>query len=316
LTTLGPDGVLVREQIPVIIRDCHEKMANAQAEADMKHSGPYGYIWRRCLDEFSSVLGRLPSAELITVPRSGYKLVSFNGVVLFPWRFARERSVEVGARPFAVSDTKVSLFTEKRGSSDARLDIEFEHPELTEEEHAFLDAEGNALAAALATHARVVVVPYASNPSALHSVEWGEATLGADGYLTFESLPRPDLDAVADAFDPAPLTQARFAAGLSKVKLADLVGVMPAAIGQYEAQVVSPRRELLPVLARELDVPVDYFATGRPIGRVDGSQAHFRSLRSTTARDRAKAIAFIEQVWELTFSLEKKVRRRGDTGAR
>lgn len=119
---------------------------------------------------------------------------------------------------------------------------------------------------------------------------------------------RPDLDAIADAFDSARLTQARFAAGLSKARLAERVGVTPAAIGQYESRVVTPRRELLPVLARELQVPVEYFATGRPIGRVDGSQAHFRSLRSTSAKDRAKAIAFIEQVWELTFALEKKVR--------
>lgn len=119
---------------------------------------------------------------------------------------------------------------------------------------------------------------------------------------------RPDLGAVADGFDPARLTQARFAAGLSKAKLAELIGVTPAAIGQYESRASTPRRHLLPMLARELHVPVDYFATGRPIGRVDGSQAHFRSLRSTSARDRAKAIAFIEQVWELTFALEKKVR--------
>lgn len=119
---------------------------------------------------------------------------------------------------------------------------------------------------------------------------------------------RLNLDAVADGFDPARLTQARFAAGLSKAKLAERVGVTPAAIGQYESRVVTPRRDLLPVLARELRVPVSYFATGRPIGRVDGSQAHFRSLRSTSARDRSKAIAFIEQVWELTFALEKKVR--------
>lgn len=119
---------------------------------------------------------------------------------------------------------------------------------------------------------------------------------------------RPDLDAVADSFDPARLTQARSAAAMSKAKLAEQVGVTPAAIGQYESRVVTPRRDLLPVLARELSVPPDYFATGRPIGRVDGSQAHFRSLRSTTARDRAKAIAFIEQVWELAFALEKKVR--------
>lgn len=116
-----------------------------------------------------------------------------------------------------------------------------------------------------------------------------------------------DLETVAGAFDPARLTQARAAAGLSKAKLASLVGVTPAAIGQYESQVAKPRRDLLPALARELHVPVDYFATGRPIGRVDGAQAHFRSLRSTTARDRSKAISFIEQVWELTFALEKKV---------
>lgn len=65
---------------------------------------------------------------------------------------------------------------------------------------------------------------------------------------------RPDLDTIADGFDPARLTQARFAAGLSKAKLAQRVGVTPAAIGQYEARVVSPRREVLPVLARELEV--------------------------------------------------------------
>ena len=185
LRTLGADGVLVREQISAIIRDCHEKMANAQAEADMKHTGVYGQIWRKCLDEFVAVLGRLPSAEII--PRRGYKLVSFNGVVLFPWRFARERSTDIGSRPFAVSDTRISLFTQERDLAQQRLDIEFEHPELTQEERELLDAEAKALEETLSSH-RVVVVPYSSNPSALHSVDWGEATLGADGYLTFASM--------------------------------------------------------------------------------------------------------------------------------
>ncbi|UNX53605.1 hypothetical protein MF406_11455 [Georgenia sp. TF02-10] len=185
LRALGADGVRVREQISAIIRDCHEKMANAQAEADMKHTGVYGQIWRKCLDEFVAVLGRLPSAEII--PRRGYKLVSFNGVVLFPWRFARERSTDIGSRPFAVSDTRISLFTQERDLAQQRLDIEFEHPELTEEERELLDAEAKALEETLSSH-RVVVVPYASNPSALHSIDWGEATLGADGYLTFASM--------------------------------------------------------------------------------------------------------------------------------
>ncbi|MET4046694.1 MULTISPECIES: hypothetical protein [unclassified Rhodococcus (in: high G+C Gram-positive bacteria)] len=185
LRTLGADGALVREQISAVIRDCHEKMANAQAEADMKHTGVYGQIWRKCLDEFVAVLGRLPSAEII--PRRGYKLVSFNGAVLFPWRFARERSTDIGSRPFAVSDTRISLFKQERDLAQQRLEIEFEHPELTEEERELLDAEAKALEETLTSH-RVVVVPYASNPSALHSIDWGEATLGADGYLTFASM--------------------------------------------------------------------------------------------------------------------------------
>lgn len=184
LRALGADGVLVREQISTIIRDCHEKMANAQAEADMKHSGVYGQIWRKCLDEFVAVLGQLPSAEII--PRRGYKLVSVNGVVLFPWRFARERSTDIGSRPFAISDTRISLFTQERDQPQ-RLDIEFDHPELTVEEREYLDAEAEALKETLSSHS-VVVVPYASSPSALHSIDWGEATLGADGYLTFASM--------------------------------------------------------------------------------------------------------------------------------
>lgn len=178
--------MMVRGRIPVIIRGCHEKMANAQAEADMKHAGVYGLIWRKCLDEFVTELGRLPSAEII--PRHGYKLVSFNGVVLFPWRFARERAIDVGSRRFAVSDTRVSLFAERRDDTQQRLDIEFEHPELSDEERDLLDAEGKALEEVLVNDRRVLVVPYASNPSALHSIDWGEATLGIDGYLTFSSM--------------------------------------------------------------------------------------------------------------------------------
>lgn len=41
---------------------------------------------------------------------------------------------------------------------------------------------------------------------------------------------------------------------------------------------------------------------------MDGMKAHFWSLRSTTTRDRQKALAFIEQVWELANALERRVR--------
>jgi Zn-dependent peptidase ImmA (M78 family)/transcriptional regulator with XRE-family HTH domain len=112
--------------------------------------------------------------------------------------------------------------------------------------------------------------------------------------------------AVRDYFDPARLTQARRLAGITKQALGDAVGVSGAAIGQYEAG-VAPRPEVLGLLAKELGQPVAFFAMGRPIGKLDVSQAHFRSLRSTRVSERLKATSFVEQVWEVTFALEKRV---------
>jgi hypothetical protein len=56
-----------------------------------------------------------------------------------------------------------------------------------------------------------------------------------------------------------------------------------------------------------LEVPPAFLAGGRPYARLEGSAAHFRSLRRTPAHQRSKAIAFAEQVWELVYALEKRV---------
>lgn len=112
--------------------------------------------------------------------------------------------------------------------------------------------------------------------------------------------------AVARAFDPARLTQARQLAAKTKKDVADKIGVTPAAVGQYEAG-TKPRPDLIPALADCLDVPIQFFAAGRHHARLDASSAHFRHLRSTRAYQRAKAVAFVEQVWEVTYALERQV---------
>lgn len=124
----------------------------------------------------------------------------------------------------------------------------------------------------------------------------------------FGDISAPGYGDIIRLFDPARLTQARVLAWLTKAELAEKIGVSAAAIGQYEAGVAKPRSELLPTLAKTLKVPTEFFATGRPLGRLDAADAHFRSLRSTRAKDRAKAAAHAEQVWELTYALEKRVR--------
>ncbi|MBN6040049.1 ImmA/IrrE family metallo-endopeptidase [Amycolatopsis sp. 195334CR] len=119
--------------------------------------------------------------------------------------------------------------------------------------------------------------------------------------------PQPSPAAVHEAFDPARLTQARMLAAMTKRHLADLLGVTPAAVSQYEMGATTPRTDLLPRLAEALAVPLAFFLAGRPYARLDPSAAHFRSLRSTRAYQRAKAIALTEQAWELTYALEKRI---------
>lgn len=113
--------------------------------------------------------------------------------------------------------------------------------------------------------------------------------------------------AVTDAFDPARLTQARRLAGLTKKDVAEHLGVTPAAVGQYETGVSRPRPDLVPRMAKVLNVPAEFFIAGRPSQRLDSSMAHFRSLRSTPKAQRERALAFAEQVWELTYALERRV---------
>ncbi|MEU4100251.1 XRE family transcriptional regulator [Streptomyces tanashiensis] len=113
--------------------------------------------------------------------------------------------------------------------------------------------------------------------------------------------------AVWDGFHAPRLTQARRLAGLTKREVADGIGVSAAAVGQYEAGTSRPRPELIPRLADVLDVPIQFFVAGRPMGNVDTSMAHFRALRSTSGAQRERALGFVEQVWELTHALEKRV---------
>ncbi|WP_224292047.1 helix-turn-helix domain-containing protein [Streptomyces olivaceus] len=114
--------------------------------------------------------------------------------------------------------------------------------------------------------------------------------------------------AISDGFDPARLTQARRLAEMTKKDVAASLGVTPAAVGQYETGVSRPRPDLIPRLAETLGVPATFFLLGRPTNRLDASMAHFRSLRSTPKSKRERALAFAEQVWELTYALEQRIR--------
>ncbi|MCK9871425.1 ImmA/IrrE family metallo-endopeptidase [Nocardiopsis dassonvillei] len=94
---------------------------------------------------------------------------------------------------------------------------------------------------------------------------------------------------------------------MTKKQLAELLGVSPAAVGQYETGTSKPRPELIPTLAAALDQLPEFFLAGRPHGKVDSSMAHFRSLRKTPSFRRDQAATYAGQVWELAHALEKRI---------
>lgn len=115
------------------------------------------------------------------------------------------------------------------------------------------------------------------------------------------------LAAISAAFDPGRLTQARRLAGRTKRSVSEVIGVSPAAVGQWESGAAAPRPDHVGRLADLLEVPPGFFAIGRRQVRLDAADAHFRSLRSTPAGLRAKAIAFTEQISELVHALETRI---------
>ena len=113
---------------------------------------------------------------------------------------------------------------------------------------------------------------------------------------------------VTGLFDPTRLRIARESKGWTKQRLAESAGVTAAAISQYESGRNKPGPKVVATLALALGVPQAYFKTGRPTAVADSDSAHFRSLRSTTLRDRRKALSQATLAWELTYLLETYVR--------
>ncbi|GAA1788296.1 XRE family transcriptional regulator [Agromyces lapidis] len=113
---------------------------------------------------------------------------------------------------------------------------------------------------------------------------------------------------VARIFDPERLRQARQLALRTKQDVANAVKVSPAAVGQFEAGIIAPRPDVIEKLAAYLRVPAAFFAAGRPREALESGSVFFRSLRATTAKQRNKAVAYTEHVWELSNALEAHVR--------
>lgn len=106
-------------------------------------------------------------------------------------------------------------------------------------------------------------------------------------------------------FNRHSLRTARELRGLTQTQLATGVGdLSPASISQFENGHSRPAAATLDRLAAELSMPVAFFAAPITAGTDSDHDGFFRSLRSTTPRDRRQARALVEVVRALTIALE------------
>ncbi|MFC5814141.1 helix-turn-helix domain-containing protein [Nonomuraea harbinensis] len=120
--------------------------------------------------------------------------------------------------------------------------------------------------------------------------------------------PQLNVGDIAALFDRARLRMARELRGLTQVQLAREVGsVTAASISQFENGHTKPAASTLRRLAVALRVPPSFFAAPARPPATDQANGFFRSLRSTSPRDRQQALAYVHLARELALELEKHV---------
>jgi Zn-dependent peptidase ImmA (M78 family)/DNA-binding XRE family transcriptional regulator len=121
-------------------------------------------------------------------------------------------------------------------------------------------------------------------------------------------LSLPQLRSIAPAFDPTRLRVARQASGLTRSELAVKLEVSAAAVSQYENGTSRPSPGTLARIALILRFPTEFFAsTGEAPPDLDTATTFFRSLRSTSQRERDQAIAHAALVYHAVERLSLKV---------
>jgi Zn-dependent peptidase ImmA (M78 family) len=123
-------------------------------------------------------------------------------------------------------------------------------------------------------------------------------------------MDREELLAIRQLFDGRRLEQARELRGLLKSELADVdvLKLSASAIGQFESGVSRPSTGTIAQLSMALGVPPEFFAAGRPQVDLSENNVHFRSLRSTSKRDRTQARAQVRLLAEIVGVLSRRVR--------
>jgi hypothetical protein len=186
LEIFGTYGPRIRDRVAEMVKAEHEASLDAQEASGHRSRGVYGQFWRGLLEKFEE-FGELPGATLVRPGEASYRLPVVNGVVMFPWRYAKSRETELASTRFATSDTRVAVATMRTPPAQRALELDLPDPGLDDEERRLLEA----LHAddQVISSSRLVLVAISSSVSGLFSIEWGEAKLNSAGTIQWIGSP-------------------------------------------------------------------------------------------------------------------------------
>ena len=186
LETFGTYGPRIREQVAEMVKAEHVASLDAQEASGHRSRSVYGEFWRGLLEKFEA-FGELPGAAMVRPGEAPYRLPVVNGVVIFPWRYAKSRETDFNATRFATSDARIAVTSMRTPSVQGSLELDLPNPGLSEDERqllAALQADDPVIASS-----RLVLVAISSSVSGLFAVEWGEVILNNSGYLEWVGTP-------------------------------------------------------------------------------------------------------------------------------
>lgn len=195
---LGSHAPTVYDALAKVVRDRHDRAAEAHQVSESRYSSGFGTQWRDLLDDANDALtGR--GFQSHKLAPGGYKIPVVNDCLIFVWR--------VPSTPDAISSFASSP-TRQNGFAATPPDPMLFEPDLTH------DLESNDASAAESDLERVirtvgnamplVLVLVESSPRQLHSIDWAVAVMDDAGKVTLhgrETIWAPELvaeDAAAD----------------------------------------------------------------------------------------------------------------------
>lgn len=185
----GEAADALRDAVVAGLAEAHGDAVAAQVASGTRKRDPYGHTMKNRQHECLVARvreGEVPGAEVVHPRGASFELVRIpvTNVILFPWRYARDSQLRREDAPMRTSRIRRDLLT---GVTDGRGQLTLDHAGVQDEDLEAQLAEEEALAAELRSLARVVTIGYASNPTGILDLGWGDAELlDDDGRVGWE----------------------------------------------------------------------------------------------------------------------------------